>query len=577
MTDGYARRFRDPAHGYIYVPQALMPLVDSPQVRRLRRVSQNACAQAVYPSLNGSRFEHALGTMHLAMKAWSSAWENAQGQTDSHEIRVRTQLATEVWDYVNGQAQISLADPYIDRLKAETHFTASNWHERFPEIMRECIGAVGLLHDIGHSPFSHTLEPVFSIHREKVFSSATLAALNRVEATHGDRLQFHEICGWVIVRKMLEHSPYVDRVSSRIIWALYSASAYTVGESPAWAVGIKQILSGQVDVDRIDYILRDASRAGTEFGAVDVERLLRSVELHWSPEDNSQQPWAVGISARSVSAVESLLENRERSYRWVYFHPSSLAADTALARAFHMLLLQQEKVLVELDFVGRWSTGDVLSGSYQADDVAALSLLRRAVAENDDEDDVAVLSALMRIADGYEQQFVAAWRNYEELLGAIETLGSTRLHDFLADAEKHLPDPSPADRALHAPEDRVVAALNAIIGLRRSDDVSIERELNTSHRVVDGVKGTWLVALRPSFNSGSASRLTLWRKNREIQFWRVSPSAAGLMDADKKRVQAWGFFVPTAPMDRLLDLAPTVRSIFLHALTGTTEGKDDNA
>ncbi len=72
-----SRVIRDPVYGYITLPNELAGVVDHPLFQRLRRVSQTSLSNAVYPGASGTRFEHALGTMHLAQRAWRSAWENA--------------------------------------------------------------------------------------------------------------------------------------------------------------------------------------------------------------------------------------------------------------------------------------------------------------------------------------------------------------------------------------------------------------------------------------------------------------------------------------------------------------------
>ncbi len=97
---------KDPVHGYVEVEAELLPLLDSPPVQRLRHVKQLGFSCLVYPGANHTRFEHSLGTMHLA-----------------------TVLARHL-----------ALDP--------------------AEVL--LIGAAGLLHDIGHGPFSHTSEAFLS-------------------------------------------------------------------------------------------------------------------------------------------------------------------------------------------------------------------------------------------------------------------------------------------------------------------------------------------------------------------------------------------------------------------------------
>jgi HD superfamily phosphohydrolase len=96
------KSIKDPVHGYIQVDPALLSLLDSPQVQRLRYIRQLGFSFLVYPGAHHTRFEHSLGTMHLA-----------------HALATQLSLPHEV----------------------QTHVTAA-----------------GLLHDIGHGPFSHAIE-----------------------------------------------------------------------------------------------------------------------------------------------------------------------------------------------------------------------------------------------------------------------------------------------------------------------------------------------------------------------------------------------------------------------------------
>src|SRR4029453_14583594 len=87
------RGVRDPVHDYVEVPGELEALVASAAVQRLRNISQNARANRRYPSLTGSRYEHALGTMHLAVAGWESAWRTSD---DDAQARFAREVITEL-------------------------------------------------------------------------------------------------------------------------------------------------------------------------------------------------------------------------------------------------------------------------------------------------------------------------------------------------------------------------------------------------------------------------------------------------------------------------------------------------
>lgn len=91
---------RDPIHDYVQIPVEIVPVVQLPHVQRLRYISQTANVRMAYPSLNGSRYEHALGTMHLAVRAWEAGWANIVGHQNEDpfaaKYRFRHQILTEI-------------------------------------------------------------------------------------------------------------------------------------------------------------------------------------------------------------------------------------------------------------------------------------------------------------------------------------------------------------------------------------------------------------------------------------------------------------------------------------------------
>lgn len=174
----YGRVVRDPIHGYVQLPDELAVIVDTPVFQRLRRIAQTSLTSSVYPSATGSRFEHALGAMHLAAQAWDSAWANAE------EI-VRTDLLIAVKEEVSD----------LGRGAPSGRETAQSVRH-----LRLAVAAVALLHDVGHPPFSHILEPVFAEYAERLASSDP-----RVAAEWGDLDgPFHERAGIILTRRLVD-------------------------------------------------------------------------------------------------------------------------------------------------------------------------------------------------------------------------------------------------------------------------------------------------------------------------------------------------------------------------------------
>jgi len=240
---------RDPLWDNITLDDAALSLVDSAPFQRLRYVRQLGHAFLVYPGATHSRFEHALGAYHLTRRALAT-------------LESRGEL-------------IGVSE---DDCTAVT-FAA-------------------LLHDVGHYPFSHSLEEAgFPAHEAQGEARITSGILQEKLCAIGG-----------------------TQFPLRVAELIRSRSA-----SP-----LQGLISGTLDLDKIDYLCRDSRMCGVPYGTVDVDRLLGSITVLPAGPGGSR---TLGVQEKGVSALESLLFAKYQMYRNVYWHHAVRSATCMFKRA----------------------------------------------------------------------------------------------------------------------------------------------------------------------------------------------------------------------------------------------------
>ncbi|MGE0495506.1 MAG: HD domain-containing protein [Vulcanimicrobiota bacterium] len=290
---------KDLVHSYIDFDDRERRLIDSPWCQRLKRVRQNDVSSAVYPSMHGTRFEHSLGAMHLAGLCMQSALES------SDDGAVKT---------------------FLDCLAIETGSQAGG--PAIEELAISLGRLYGLLHDIGHPPFSHLMESCLDF--DAIYGSERVAS-----APDKWLKKWHEFNGREIVQEHLTTEPLTAFVARMM--------GIEVGNLALRA--IKSLIDAVIDADRMDFVLRDGLTSGGEFGHYGQERLVKSFRIYLDRAPNqSIREIFIRPSSDALSAIESLLQERYKIYRWVHFHHR-----VVMATAFFRYALGRARDLGRID------------------------------------------------------------------------------------------------------------------------------------------------------------------------------------------------------------------------------------
>ncbi|MBT3201025.1 MAG: HD domain-containing protein [Phycisphaerales bacterium] len=278
---GKSKKFRDPVHGYIAIPEDFCAyIIDTPVFQRLREIEQTGM-RVLYPGARHCRFSHSLGTYHLGTRAFRHFRENAKASFEN--------VSPGQWDSYGKTFSIAC-----------------------------------LLHDCAHAPFSHTFE-----HYYDYVNGPVLSRLESPLLAAADDKDFQNDFTDPTASKPSAH----EKASAILLLTYFSKPVSRLDGNPLLAarmiLGCKHLdpksnnqklenclisfLNGSVDVDKLDYILRDTWASGVDNVSIDIDRLLSSISY-----DPAKKRAVFRKSALSV--LQSVVDGRNYLYRWIFAH-----------------------------------------------------------------------------------------------------------------------------------------------------------------------------------------------------------------------------------------------------------------
>ncbi len=278
---------RDPVHGYIHVDyQVLWDCINAKEMQRLKRIHQLGGDFQVYHTAEHSRFSHSLGVYEIVRRM-------------VYEIK---QL-----------------------------------NEELSEYEKIVVMLAGLLHDIGHGPFSHAFEGI-SVYKHEDYTVKIIM----------EDSEIHQI--------LKSYNLHLPNDVASIIQYKHKKEC------------MNQLVSGQLDADRMDYLLRDAYFTGTSYGKFDLERILRTLRVV-----NGKMV----VKSSGIHSVEDYIMARYHMYWQVYLHPVARSYEALLSLVFRRMkevYKKQPEVLKDVKMFHPFLNGGPaeIDALYQLDEPAAL-------------------------------------------------------------------------------------------------------------------------------------------------------------------------------------------------------------
>ncbi len=268
----------DSVHGSIRTEGFALQLLEAPELQRLHSIHQLGLAYLVYPGANHTRFEHSLGTFAVA-KRLSRALRLSEGEAAT-------------------------------------------------------VQAAALLHDVGHLPYSHTLE--FILHDRFGIDHAEISRrLIRGEESVLSEAEKATLGKCPSIPETLERSDIDPKEVASLLGGKGgdSSGQRTLPRHAGQAHFnsrryLAQMVSGPVDSDQLDYLKRDAHYTGVAYGVIDLDRLMETIQVF-----NGD----LVVEKGGLSAIEGMLVARALMFSAVYFHKTVRISELMLAKAVEQL------------------------------------------------------------------------------------------------------------------------------------------------------------------------------------------------------------------------------------------------
>ncbi|MDX1634367.1 MAG: phosphohydrolase [Marinobacter sp.] len=337
LLGAYDKLIMDPVHGGIPLYRHEIQVIDHPLFQRLRNICQNDILSLVFPGATHSRFLHSIGVMHVGGRMFRAMID---AYLRERQLSERSDLSLHQLDAIDYLAKI---------------------------IRLAC-----LLHDSGHSSFSHQFTQARRIHElmarpgrfDDLWAGVDISGIYSERPDELEHEHYSVRVAWDVLQAIdLEsaglHAEDVLGIMettdvtpsqafcrhAHTFWGFIAGADADSGvlseaSTPRLVIDLlKSIVSGEIDADRADYMLRDGFHSSVTIGGFNLDHLLSNLRFGWDVE----QPWlGLAITQKGLGALEDFVYSRHQMYRKVYAHKTALGFDWLLREAINEVLDEPE-------------------------------------------------------------------------------------------------------------------------------------------------------------------------------------------------------------------------------------------
>ncbi|MGQ7275264.1 HD domain-containing protein [Marinobacter sp. V034] len=333
LLGAYDKLIMDPVHGGIPLYRHEIQVIDHPLFQRLRNICQNDILSLVFPGATHSRFLHSIGVMHVGSRMFRSMI-NAylrERQLSSQVTLTMTQL--DAIDYL----------AKIIRLACLLHDSGhSSFSHQFTQAakIRDLMARPGRFEDLWKGVDTGTIYPETPTELEHEHYSVRVAfdVLNSLNLDDAG-LQRDDVLGIMETTSVTPSERFCQHAET--FWAFIAgadanAGALQTASTPRLVMDLlSSIVSGEIDADRADYMLRDGFHSSVTIGGFNLDHLLSNLRFGWTVDE----PWlGLAITQKGLGALEDFVYSRYQMYRKVYAHKTALGFDWLLREAINEVL-----------------------------------------------------------------------------------------------------------------------------------------------------------------------------------------------------------------------------------------------